>query len=97
MIRENGGSEGGLKEGGGRREEKEKITNAGEGGSSEEGEWGEEAGRREERRSWKAAYWGPPWRRGCEDWTVKTPKDALERSLSRDLNCPWRPVTEELA
>lgn len=28
---------------------------------------------------------------------MKTPKDAQERSLSRDLNCPWRPVTEELA
>lgn len=58
--REVGGREGGMKEGEVRREEKEKITNAGEEGSSEEEEWGEEAGRREERRSWKAAYWGPP-------------------------------------
>lgn len=82
----------------GRREEKGKITNAGERGSSEEErQWGEEAGRKEERRSWKAAYWGPPWGRGCEDWTVKMPKEARERSLSRDLNCPWRPPTEELA
>lgn len=60
----------------------------------EKRQWGEEAGvgggagRREGRSSWKAAHWGTPWGRSCEGWPVETPKDALGRSLPRDLTAP---------
>ena len=79
----------------GREMREEEITNVGEEGSS-----GEQRGSRERkggarRRSRNAGYQGPVGNR-CEDWPVEgTPKDTLERSLSRDLNHPWKPVVEK--
>lgn len=67
----------------------------------EEGSSGEQRGSRERkggarRRSRNTGYQGPVGNR-CEDWTVEgTPKETLERSVSRDLNHPWKPVVEKL-